>query len=66
MDVNVMNAEDFIGEISASCMICDSSVPLTKMEQEEMRFGHYRMKICDDCKNAIEWAKAQMKGGATG
>ena len=48
-------------ELCAVCMICNTSIPLTMKEQEDLKYGHYEMRICDDCRKAIEWAKVKMK-----
>ena len=47
------------GNLAIGCMVCGESIPLS--EYEEMRVlggGMIPPKICDDCKNAILWAKA--------
>ena len=59
-EITISNDGVYEGELSALCLICGSSVPLSMEEQEALRYGHYEIKICEDCKNAIEWAKKKM------
>ena len=44
------------------CILCGSARELTEAEAEYNRyFGTVgRIYICDECKNAIEWAKEHM------
>ena len=50
-------------QIGIQCILCGSWRELTKEEVEYNRyFGTTgSIYICDECKNAIAWAKEQMK-----
>lgn len=61
-----MNKEDENGnntDITIQCLLCGSLRPLSK---EEYGYAHHygtiaSIYICDDCRNAIIWAKKQTK-----
>ena len=48
--------------IGVSCTICGNTKELNEIEAEYARhFGTVAgIYICDECKNAIEWAKSQL------
>lgn len=60
-DTETININQVEWEIGTACLICGNTVPCSRMEQEAMRYGHSVLKVCDECKKAIEWAKEKMK-----
>ena len=42
-------------EVCTECISCGASIPLVYGESINVR------RMCNDCKEAIEWAKKQMK-----
>ena len=49
------NVEVAPAKISAKCLICGKYVELTDMEARGIC-----IKVCDECKAAVAWAKTQI------
>ena len=43
------------------CLVCGSTVELNERERSRLLIGHVPVKICKECKQAIKFAKQQMK-----
>ena len=46
--------------IGVKCIICNEFCELDEGEKSALRHGHQVVKVCDDCKAAIEWVKTKM------
>ena len=48
-------------EIGVSCAICGNTVKLTEQEKQYLEyFGTISTRFCEECKEAIIWARDQM------
>ena len=45
--------------IGVNCIICNEFCELDEVEKNALRHGHQVVKVCDDCKAAIEWVKTR-------
>ena len=48
--------------IGVNCIICDEFCELDEGEKNALRNGYQVVKVCDDCKAAIEWVKIRRLG----
>lgn len=46
-----------IGVIGVNCIICNGFCELNEEERLSLLHGKPLVKVCDDCKKAIEWLK---------
>lgn len=50
------NIEIGDAELAVKCIICDNYIPITQREADSIH-----IKVCDECKTSIKWAKERMK-----
>ena len=48
--------------IGINCIICNEFCELDEGEKNVLRNGYQVVKVCDDCKAAIEWVKIRRLG----
>lgn len=48
--------------IGINCIICNEFCELDEGEKNALRNGYQVIKVCDDCKAAIEWVKIRRLG----
>lgn len=59
--ITVDLSEQSKSHLCTSCLICGESVPLTELEELQIRHGmNIHSKICDKCREAILYMRKQM------
>ena len=55
--ISTTEIEPVKSHIGVSCLICGNPVECTENEERAMLYGRSIIKVCDDCRKAVEWAK---------